>query len=341
MNTKSFQLTKTAEQTTKRHQRMGVEPIHLAKNENPYGEYNRYATGCSDSLRERIAKIKDVDPDQIFIGQSSRNIIDTVIRARCLPHQDKILTFTPGSTLYEEVANINRVSTISAPLDDQFQIDRSVLENIWDDEALKIIFISNPNNPTGNLFAENDIHFILQNFRGLVFIDESFLDFSESKSYSNQLKNYDHLIISQSLSMAWGMAGAGLALSFMNPALVNVLDKICPQSQVGVLTQEYAAKRFDQLNCYAASVEEIIEERALLQNDLQSFVFFKKVYPSATNFLLAEVDDAQDLCARLAADHVHIKCLHHILPNHVRISVGSPYENYMLIESLRAIQLDI
>lgn len=340
MNTKSFQLTKTAEQTTKRHQRMGVEPILLAKNENPYGEYNRYATGCSDSLRERIAKIKDVDPDQIFIGQSSRNIIDTVIRARCLPHQDKILTFTPGSTLYEEVANINRVSTISAPLDDQFQIDRSVLENIWHDEALKIIFICNPNNPTGNLFAREDVMYIIQNFRGLVFIDESFLDFSESKSYSDQLRIYDNLIITQSLSMAWGMAGAGLAISFMNPSLADDLDRICPQSQVGILTQEYATSRFGQLNCYAAGVEEIIEERTLLQNDLQSFTFFKKVYPSTTNFLLAEVENAEELCGLLAADNVHIKCLHNILSNHVRISVGSPYENYMLLESLRAIQLD-
>lgn len=313
--------------------------IYLAKNECPYGDYNRYPSDAAKLLRQKISKLKNLQPDEVYVGHSSRHIIDTIFRAFCAPG-DKVLTFTPGSSLFTDLAKINRVEMIELPLNKHFQIDLEALSNYVQHQDLKFIFICNPNNPTGNLLAKEDILQILEQFKGVVYIDESYLDFSERNSLITELPKFDNLIIGQSLSMAWGMAGVRLAFSFMKPNLVKELDKICPQNQVGILNQEFVANRLDFMNCYAACVEEVIEERTSLQQDLEAFSFFKKIYPSETNFIMAEVTDATELCTRLELDNVYIKNLHDTMPNHVRISVGSPYENYMLLESLRAMQLD-
>jgi len=202
------------------------EGVFLDANENPFGVYNRYPDPYQSVLKQKLSEIKNISTNQIFIGNGSDEVIDIAFRIFCEPNQDKALTFYPTYGMYEVSANMNAVELMKIPLNSDFQIDRKNLESYFLDKNLKLIFICSPNNPTGNLLKSADIEFILQNFNGIVIVDEAYIDFCFQPSFLEKIEKYPNLIVSQTLSKAWGLAGIRLGIAYMNE---NILSYFLPK----------------------------------------------------------------------------------------------------------------
>ena len=195
----------------------GKDGIFLDANENPFGNLNRYPDPLQKKLKQKLFEIKGVSAENMFIGNGSDEVIDLSYRIFCEPGVDKALTFTPTYGMYEVAAKINDVNFIKLPLSENFQIKKAELEDYIDDKHLKLIFICSPNNPTGNILYNEDIEFILSNFKGIVILDEAYADFSSSASWLNRLNEFSNLVVCQTLSKAWGLAGARIGIAFASP----------------------------------------------------------------------------------------------------------------------------
>jgi len=317
----------------------GSEGVFLDANENPYGTLNRYPDSYQKELKEKLSAYKNIPVKNIFIGNGSDEIMDLITRIFCNPGIDKSLNFTPTFGMYQVVSDINNVELIKLPLDDDFQIKTDNLRSYLADDKLKLIFICTPNNPTGNCFNKNDIEFILKNFKGIVIIDEAYIDFSTTGSWLKVLNQYPNLIITQTLSKAWALASARIGIAYASKDIVKLLNKVKMPYNISKLNQEAALKALDNEPEFKRNIEIILKEKVALINVLNSFDIVKKIYPSDSNFLLVEFEDANDTYRRLVDLKVITRNRHKLIDNCIRITVGTPDENQTLINALKEMEL--
>ena len=315
----------------------GTEGVFLDANENPFGSYNRYPDPKQSKLKGRLAEIKNVKASQIFLGNGSDEVIDLAFRIFCEPNIDKALTFTPTYGMYEVSANINSVELIKVPLNSDFQIDRNSVQPYFLDENLKLIFICSPNNPSGNLIQSEDIEFILENFNGIVIIDEAYVDFCPEATFAEKLVQYPNLIISQTLSKAWGLAGLRLGIALMNEELLSFYNKVKAPYNISSVNQQVALETSNKTEEFQKNVETILTEKSRLIQELQLLKIVKKIYPSDANFLLVEVENANEIYSQLIAQQIIIRNRNSVVENCVRITIGTLTENKKLIEALKTL----
>lgn len=318
----------------------GKEGVFLDANENPFGIYNRYPDPYQLMLKKKLAEIKNTSAEQIFIGNGSDEIIDLAFRILCEPAQDKALTFVPTYGMYEVSANINDVELLKIPLDGNFQLQTDLLKPYFSDPNLKLIFICSPNNPTGNLLRSEDIEFILKNFSGIVIIDEAYIDFSEQASFIEKINESPNIIILQTLSKAWGLAGIRLGIGFMNEEILSYFNRVKPPYNVSLLNQQTALEILNDEDVFEEKVKNILAEKELMRQKLSALNFVRKIYPSDANFFLIEVDDADALYQKLIEKKIIIRNRNSVIKNCVRISVGTSVENEELFNALKEFSND-
>lgn len=314
-----------------------ADMIFLDANENPFENgVNRYPDPQQMSVKEVLAKQKFVKTNQILLGNGSDEVLDLLFRAFCEPKIDNVITLPPTYGMYGVLANINAVENKEVLLSDDFQpqIER-IMEAI--DENTKIIFLCSPNNPTGNSFSDESVAYLLQNFKGLVVIDEAYIDFSEKDSWRNELDEYPNLIITQTLSKAYGLAGIRLGICYASAEIISVLNKIKPPYNVNELTQKRALERLEDKDKIKAEIESIITQREELLKVLLDIKFVEKIYPTEANFILVKVDDANKRYDELIAKGIVIRnrTTQPLCENTLRFTVGTAEENMKLIVALK------
>jgi histidinol-phosphate aminotransferase len=279
-----------------------------------------------------------VNTNNIFVGNGSDEVIDLAFRIFCRPGFDKALTFSPTYGMYDVSAAINDVELLKLPLNDEFQIDLEKTKPYLSDNNVKLIFICSPNNPTGNLMNKNDIEFILNHFNGIVIIDEAYIDFSETDSLISLINQYNNLIVSQTFSKAWGLAAARVGLAYANPEIIALYNKVKPPYNVSGINQKAAINTLDNIKVYEENLTLILNEKERLKTQLKAIDLVKKIYPSDANFLLVEVDNANELYQLLVEQKIITRNRNKQVNNCIRISVGTPEENQKLITALKNIR---
>ena len=316
----------------------GKEGVFLDANENPFGKLNRYPDPYQVELKSKLEKIKGIKSSSIFIGNGSDEVIDLAFRIFCNPGKDKALTFTPTYGMYDVSAAINQVEILKIPLNKDFQIEVDKIDPLLEDEKLKLIFICSPNNPTGNSILKKDIVTILEKFRGIVIIDEAYIDFSESESLISLLKEYPNLIISQTFSKAWGLAAARVGVAYSSESITSLFNKVKPPYNVSKTNQFSVIEALENIDELKKNIKFILEEKELIQTEIVQLPFVKKIYPSDANFLLIEVKDANLLYNQLIEQKIIIRNRDKQIKNTVRITIGSKRENKLLLNALKNIK---
>jgi histidinol-phosphate aminotransferase len=314
----------------------GSDGVFLDANENPFGELNRYPDPHQKELKDKLRKIKSVPVLNIFIGNGSDEVIDLTFRIFCNPGKDKALTFTPTYGMYEVSAEINDVELIKVPLTASFQIDFEVLENYLDDPSLRLIFICSPNNPTAN--SLENIEKVLQKFKGIVIVDEAYIDFSKASSFLTEIDQYPNLIVMQTFSKAWGLASARVGMAYSNDLIISFYNKVKPPYNVSGPNQKAALKALDDKAGFDKRKSIILEQRTWLENQLSGLAVVIKTYPSDANFLLVEMTDANRIYNELVNQKVITRNRNSVVQNCIRITVGSPEENQILVDALKRLE---
>jgi len=315
--------------------------VFLDANENPFENgVNRYPDPLQKNLKKLVSKIKKIDEESIFVGNGSDEVLDLIVRAFCEPNKDNIITLPPTYGMYGVIAEINAVENRKVLLNNDFQPEvKNILEQI--DSNTKILFLCSPNNPTGNSFEASIIEELAQNFEGLVIIDEAYIDFSNEQSWLSRLEMFPNLIIVQTLSKAYALAGIRIGLCYASKEIITVLNSIKPPYNVNELSQQKAISRLHQIEGVESEISELISERKRLKKELESGVsFIEKIYPSDSNFLLVKVDDATTRYNQLISYGMVVRnrSLEPLCNNCLRISVGVSEENQRLIIALKALQ---
>ena len=313
----------------------GSDAVLLDANENPFGKLNRYPDPYQAALKQKIAALKKMDSNQLFLGNGSDEIIDLAFRIFCEPNKDKALCFYPSYGMYRVSAHINSVDMIELPLNSSFQIDIAALQPYIDDAAVKLIFICSPNNPTGNLIQQSDLTYILERFKGIVVLDEAYIDFCPQASFTAQLSRYPRLIILQTLSKAWGLAAVRIGMGWMCPAMLSLFNKVKAPYNISLLNQEAALQALNNSTAYEQQVASIIAQRNLLIQELRLLKRIKKIYPSQSNFILIEVPHAHQWYQQLVKEKIIVRNRHAEIENCLRITVGNREENLQLLNALK------
>ena len=315
----------------------GTEMIFLDANENPYENgVNRYPDPQQRDLKSALAKLKNVNQEQILLGNGSDEVLDLIFRAFCEPGVDNVITLPPTYGMYKVLAEINNIENLEVLLTEEFQLDvKSILKSV--DEQTKLLFICSPNNPTGNAFDARYIKTILEDFTGIVVIDEAYIDFSSYETWIGFLDLYPNLIITQTLSKAYGMAGIRLGVCYASTAITSVLNKIKPPYNVNELTQQKALERVLAVDEVFDEVESILEERNLLMIALQEIKFIKEIFPTDANFILVKVDDANERYQELIEKGIVIRnrTTQPLCEKTLRFTIGTSEENKTLVEALK------
>ena len=310
--------------------------VCLDANENPFDNgVNRYPDPQQRKLKEVIARRRGVAANQLLLGNGSDEVLDLIFRAFCIPNQDKIIVMPPTYGMYKVLANINCITLDEVPLNNDFQlVTKNIINRI--SAQTKAIFLCSPNNPSGNSFNRSDILSLLQSFDGLMVVDEAYIDFSTQKSLAADLPSYPNLIITQTLSKAYGLAGIRLGICMASEEIINILNKIKPPYNINSLTQERAISALEDWDTTQRQITQLIAERKGLFAQLEKISFVEKVYPSDANFLLVRVDDANKRYAQLIQNNIVVRNRSKQVgcENCLRLSVGTPQENQILIETL-------
>lgn len=317
----------------------GEAEIFLDANENPYpSPYNRYPDPLQWKVKQKLAEIKGVKPTQIFLGNGSDEPIDLIIRAFCEPHQDAILITEPTYGMYKVCAEVNAVNVQQVLLTPDFDLDLDAIPQTFD-ATTKVIFLCSPNNPTGNLAERKKVVEVLKRFYGLVVVDEAYIDFTNSKSFIHELEKYPNLIVLQTFSKAWGLAGLRLGMCYASEDIITILNKIKYPYNVSIRTQELALDALENAYRKDIWVEEILKERNVLARELGKLALVEKIFHSDANFLLVRVKDAQSTYQYLMERRIIVRDRSRVnlCYNCLRITVGTPEENKRLIEALNEI----
>jgi histidinol-phosphate aminotransferase len=312
----------------------GDEGIFLDANENPFGTYNRYPDPVQSKLKQRISEIKSVAPNKIFLGNGSDEIIDLCFRIFCEPCKDKAVIFTPTYGMYEVSAAINNVELIKLSLDKNFQIDVSQALQVLNDDSIKLIFICSPNNPTGNTIKATE--YIIANFKGIVVVDEAYIDFSNDGSLNSKIDKYQNLVVLQTLSKAWGMASLRIGMAFSSNNIIGLLNKVKPPYNISSVNYNTALENLSQ-ELFEEQKLLILSERKRVYTALQSLSIVTKIYPTQTNFILIETPDANAVYNKLTALGIIIRNRNKVAKNCIRITIGNISENDALINALQNI----
>jgi len=318
----------------------GSEMVFLDANENPNDNgINRYPDPHQRSLKSILTKQKNVEESQILVGNGSDEILDLLLRAFCEPKTDNIITLPPTYGMYKVLAGINDIENREVFLNSDFQPNIDTIVSKVDDKT-KLLFLCSPNNPTGNLIDANKIKILLKEFKGLVVIDEAYIDFASSTSWIDFLNEYPNLVVTQTLSKAYGMAGIRLGMCYASKAIINLLKKIKPPYNVNELTQNQAVKGVLNRAEVTNQVAEILNERSHLQKALEEVPFIETIYSSEANFLLVKVDDANKRYYQLLEKKIVIRnrSKQPLCDNTLRFTIGTPVENIKLINALKAIK---
>lgn len=311
----------------------GDTGVFLDANENPFGTLNRYPDPYQKEVKEKLSALKSIPVTQIFLGNGSDEVIDLVFRIFCTPGRDKALVFTPTYGMYEVSANINDTELLQLPLNSDFQIDKESILPFLTDENLKLIFICSPNNPTGN--SIENVDFILENFNGIVFVDEAYIDFSAQKSWTEQLNQYPNLIISQTFSKARGLAAVRVGIAYSSPEIIALFNKTKPPYNVSQLNQEAALIALLDNQKYQSEIKTILGEKERLEKEFLQLSVIKKIYPSDANFILVEVNDADGIYNNLVQQKIITRNRNSVIASCIRITIGTTEENNQLITALR------
>jgi histidinol-phosphate aminotransferase len=315
----------------------GEAEVFLDANENPYpSPYNRYPDPLQKRVKEKLGELKGVPPEQIFLGNGSDEAIDLLIRAFCEPNQDSILITDPTYGMYSVCAEVNAVNVQQVVLNSDFDLDLDAFPKTFD-ATTKIIFLCSPNNPTANLFNRETIHEVLKRFYGLVVIDEAYIDFAKSKSFIHELEKYPNLVVLQTFSKAWGLAGLRLGMCYASEAIISILNKIKYPYNVNIRTQELALDALENAYRKDIWVDEILEQRDKLAKALKGLRITEKVYHSDANFILVRVKEALGTYQYLMDHKIIVRDRSRVTLcyNCLRITIGTPEENERLILALK------
>ena len=314
-----------------------MEGIFLDANENPFGVLNRYPDPYQRALKKQIAQVKHVSEANIFIGNGSDEIIDITFRVFCEPQKDKAIILTPTYGMYEVSAAINNVELIKVPLTADFDIDISATKEALSAEDAKLLILCSPNNPTGNLLDSEAMKNLISTFEGIVLIDEAYIDFSDAQSSTALLQNNPNIIVMQTLSKAYGLAAARVGIGYASEEIIQYFNKVKPPYNVSELNQAAAIEALKATETYQSQKEIIISEREKLKMALSKNALVKKQYPSVTNFILAEVTDANGIYNALTEQKIIVRNRSKQITNCLRFSVGTPEENAQLIAALNTL----
>ncbi|MCK0157878.1 histidinol-phosphate transaminase [Cellulophaga sp. F20128] len=321
----------------------GTEMVFLDANENPYQNgVNRYPDPQQRTLKAILAEQKGVGVENLLLGNGSDEVLDLLYRAFCEPKVDNVITLPPTYGMYKVLSAINNVENREVLLTADFEPNVSAIAAITDAKS-KILFLCSPNNPTGNSFATETMHQLLENFKGLVVVDEAYIDFSSTQSWVSQLKKYPNLIVTQTLSKAYGLAGIRLGICIASKEIISVLNKIKPPYNVNELTQQRAKERVLDINSVKQEVSNIMEEKKTLSKVLLEVEYVSKVYTSDANFILAKVDDATKRYNQLLKKGIVIRnrTTQPLCENTLRFTVGTPNENTQLINALNQMNTEL
>ena len=318
--------------------------IFLDANENPYGSvtsehYNRYPDPYQAEIKAKLGPIKNVNTERIFLGNGSDEPIDLLIRATCTPEKDHVIILPPTYGMYEVSASIHNVQIDKVSLTTDYHIDvEAVLKAITPET--KIIWVCTPNNPTGNVMQDDAIETLLNNFNGLVVVDEAYVDFTESASWIARLDEFPNLVVLQTFSKAWGLAGLRAGMCFASPELIRILNKIKSPYNISLPAQKALLEGLEEEGKKDNMVKEILKERASLRTMLENLSLVNKVFPSDANFLLVHFDDAKSVMAYLIDQAIIVRDRSrvHLCEGCLRITVGTKEENEVLVDSLKKYQ---
>ncbi|HKK81581.1 MAG TPA: histidinol-phosphate transaminase [Prolixibacteraceae bacterium] len=314
----------------------GSASVFLDANENPYDTgYNRYPDPYQMEVKKRIAEIKNTQTEQIFLGNGSDEPIDLLFRAFCNPGLDNVVAIEPSYGMYTVSAGINDVEIKKVRLSENFELDsKKILEA--SNNNTKLIFLCSPNNPSGNLLNKDEIINIVKHFGGIVIVDEAYIDFAPGETLLPEINNYPNLVILQTFSKAWGLAGIRLGMAFTSPEIIRILNKIKFPYNINSLTQQKVIEALNNHKQQESWVKTIINERERLAKELKQLNFVKKIYPSDANFLLVKMDRARDIFEFLMNKGVIVRDRSKVAlcEGSLRITVGSPEENDKLIQHL-------
>lgn len=315
----------------------GEAMVFLDANENPFNQpYNRYPDPLQRELKVKIALLKDVIPEQIFLGNGSDEPIDLLIRAFCEPGEDNVVSINPTYGMYQVAAGINNVEVKKVSLTETFELDAQELLNSTD-EKTKLVFLCSPNNPTGNSLSKDAVLEVVKNFQGIVVVDEAYIDFAPGKSLLPQLNDYQNLVILQTFSKAWGMAGIRLGMAFANTEIISILNKIKYPYNLNILTQQKALELIENRDKVEKWVKLLIAERRKMEKLLSDFPFVVKIFPSDANFILIKMYDARGIYEYLKEKGVIVRDRSrvHLCEDSLRITIGSSDENEQLLNALK------
>jgi histidinol-phosphate aminotransferase len=329
--------------TSARDEYSGSEGVFLDANENPFGsstsqDFNRYPDPYQTALKQEIAKIKGANPAQIFLGNGSDEAIDLLFRAFCNPGQDNVILLPPTYGMYGVSAAINGVEVRNVPLTPDFQLQPEKILSAVNAHS-KILFLCSPNNPSGNAVKREDILFLLENFPGIVVVDEAYIDFSEGASLLTVLDRHPNLLVMQTLSKAWGLASLRLGMAFASPELIRVLNQIKPPYNISGLTQETVLSALQNKGKVDEFIQLILEERKFLQKELERLPYILRVHNSDANFLLVQFEHPNQVYEDLVKEKIIVRNRSSVLhcAGCLRITVGTREESIALLQALEKV----
>ena len=319
----------------------GEASVYLDANENAFGSpldkaYNRYPDPMQYQVKMRLSAIKGVPARNIFLGNGSDEAIDILFRAFCNPGVDNVILVPPTYGMYEVSANINDIETRKVSLTEEYQLNvEGISEAI--DKNTKLIFICSPNNPTGNSINRDDIETLLANFNGIVVVDEAYINFSRQKTFIQELTEYTNLVVMQTLSKAWGLAGLRIGMAFASEEIIEVMNKVKPPYNINEASQQLALQALQNTDLVNLWIKELLAERDKLVLKLKEMDFVLDIYPSDANFILVKTTDANGIYDFLVQHGIIVRnrTKVELCEGSLRITVGTPEENQKLLETLQ------
>ncbi len=312
-------------------------PVFMDANESPFGSLNRYPDSTQKNLRQKLSVMKNVSPDHIALGNGSDELIDLIIKIFCEPKKDAVLRMNPSFAMYDFYASINENRVVKLDLNEDFDIVKDDFLNLINDDQPKIFFLCSPNNPTGN--SIEDLEFYIENFNGIVVVDEAYIEFSGRKSCIELLDKYPNLIVLQTFSKAWGMAGARVGMAYASEKIIKLINTVKAPYNVNSLSLDMVLKTIDSLGPLMQNIENILLEKSWLKDQFENISGVKKVYPSEANFFLIGFENGDKVYEQLLEKEILTSKRSPQIPGCIRINIGTREENKKLIAALQNIEL--
>lgn len=310
-------------------------PVFLDANESAFGEMNRYPDSTQKELKQKLAALKNVSTKQIAVGNGSDELIDLIVKVFCEPKKDAILMMNPSFAMYGFYASVNENKVVKLNLDENFGIDKEEFLKISKEEKPKIFFLCSPNNPTGN--SIEDIEFYIQNFEGIVVVDEAYIEFSGKKSCIELLEKFPNLIVLQTFSKAWGMAGARVGIAYASEEITQLINTVKSPYNVNSLSLNKISELISNKEFIKSNIENTLNEISWLENELEMVNCIKKIFPTDANFFLIQFENVNKVYQKLLENEILTSKRSPQIPDCIRINVGNRGENNKLINVLKSI----